>query len=177
MDLVAAWQLVRRKKRKYVGEHVRDRRWVGAAHPENIALSIAGDEILCRDIVVPVEFHLVCDVDIAPILFRNDLLVAQPMLRGDKIARKAMCRRNGHAINHATIERARCARRKLPLLVGGAHGCRGNDLLAQRLGDGVSPAVRCQLFEDILPMKPDGVDRDTEDHADFLVRLAFGAPG
>jgi hypothetical protein len=67
-------------------------------------------------------------------------------------------------------------RRQLPVLVGGANRGGGDDLLAQRLADRVSTAVRRQFPEDILPMKPDGVDGDIEDDADFRVGLAFGAP-
>ena len=60
-----------------------------------------GNKILRRDIVVPVEFHPGGDVDIAPVLFRNNLLIAQPMLPGDKITGKAMRGRDVHAIDHA----------------------------------------------------------------------------
>jgi hypothetical protein len=60
-----------------------------------------GNEILGCDIIVPVEFHPGGDVYIAPILLRNNLLIAQPMLRGDKITGKAMGGRDVHAIDHA----------------------------------------------------------------------------
>jgi hypothetical protein len=69
--------------------------------PANLALCIAGNKILRRDIVVSVEFHLGGDVYIAPVLFRNNLLIAQPMLRSDKITGKAMRGRDVHAIDHA----------------------------------------------------------------------------
>jgi hypothetical protein len=69
--------------------------------PRELYPLIAGNEILGCDIVVPVEFHLGGDVDIAPVLFRNNLLIAQSMLRGDKIAGEAMRGRDVHAIDHA----------------------------------------------------------------------------
>jgi hypothetical protein len=70
-------------------------------HEPCLALRIAGNEILRGDIVVPVDFHLGGDVDIAPVLLRNNLLIAQPMLRGDEITGKAMRGRDVHAIDHA----------------------------------------------------------------------------
>jgi hypothetical protein len=99
------------------------------------------------------------------------------VLRGDEIAGKAMRRCDVHAINHPIIERVRPVRRKLPILVGGADRGGGDDLLAKRLGDRVGTAVRRQFLEYILPMKPNGVDGDIEDDADFFVGLAFRAPG
>ena len=71
-----------------------------------------------------------------------------------------------------------CAlRRKLSILTGRAYGCWGDDVLAQRLGDRVNTALRPQLSEYIVPVKPNGACADTKCHTDFFVGFAFRAPG
>ena len=71
-----------------------------------------------------------------------------------------------------------CAlRRKLSILTGGAYGCRGDNVLAQRFRNRISTAVRRQCFEYIVPVKPNGACADTKYRTDVFVGLAFRAPG
>jgi hypothetical protein len=67
--------------------------------------------------------------------------------------------------------------RKLSILTGGAYGCRRDDVLAQRLRNRISTAIRRQFFEYIIPVKPNGACADTKYHTDVFVGLAFRAPG